>query len=242
MSESVAVPKMKTIGILGGMGPQATINVEQRIHRVAQQFIPQDVSRGYPPMIVAYHRGAPMMLDEDGEVVDPLRPDQALLDLASSIGPLVDFLIVPCNTAHFFVEQLEEAAGCRILSIVDVTVKEVGRRGLSEVLLLAVGETLKRGLYQKRLEEIGVQCEVPSDDDITRLDGAIWKVMEGDDPENLHWPIMDCLLPSKTSVEEVILGCTELPLCRFSLYKLGKQAINPNQLLAEAAVKYALEP
>jgi aspartate racemase len=47
---------MKTIGVLGGLGPQATMDFEQRIHRVAQQLIPPLGNSGYPPMVVYYCR------------------------------------------------------------------------------------------------------------------------------------------------------------------------------------------
>lgn len=45
---------MKTIGVLGGLGPQATMEFEVRVHRAAQRLIPQDGNQGYPPMVVYY--------------------------------------------------------------------------------------------------------------------------------------------------------------------------------------------
>ena len=47
---------MKTIGVLGGLGPQATMDFEERIHTVSQQLIPQHGNSGYPPMVVYYYR------------------------------------------------------------------------------------------------------------------------------------------------------------------------------------------
>ena len=56
---------MKTIGVLGGLGPQATMDFEARVHAAAQRLIPQQANSGYPPMIVYYLRCAPMILGTD---------------------------------------------------------------------------------------------------------------------------------------------------------------------------------
>src|SRR5688572_14845591 len=64
-------PKMKTIGILGGLGPQATTDLEARIHLVSQKLIPQHQNTGYPPVIVIYHRHVPVLLKEDKTPVVP---------------------------------------------------------------------------------------------------------------------------------------------------------------------------
>jgi len=66
---------MKTIGIIGGIGPQATIDLEMRIHKVAQQVLPQMQNGGYPPMIVEYSRHPPIVLGDDNIPVFPLQID-----------------------------------------------------------------------------------------------------------------------------------------------------------------------
>ena len=47
---------MKTIGVLGGLGPQATMDFEARVHAVSRRLIPGRGNGGYPPMVVYYHR------------------------------------------------------------------------------------------------------------------------------------------------------------------------------------------
>lgn len=54
---------MKTIGVLGGLGPQATMDFEQRVHRIAQELIPPHGNSGYPPMVVYYCRHPPVLLN-----------------------------------------------------------------------------------------------------------------------------------------------------------------------------------
>jgi len=82
------------MGVLGGMSAQATIDFEARVHRCAQRLIPQDWNRGYPPMIVWYHRELPVRRGDDGHPLEPRQIDSQLVDAAARLGALVDFLVV----------------------------------------------------------------------------------------------------------------------------------------------------
>ena len=83
---------MKTIGVLGGLGPQATMDFESRVHTVAQRLIPPSGNGGYPPMVAYYYRFVPFIATEDGSRVLPLRPDPRLVDAAAKIGGMADFI------------------------------------------------------------------------------------------------------------------------------------------------------
>ena len=93
---------MKTIGIIGGLGPQATMDLEMRIHKVAQQLIPPAQNSGYPPMIVQYYRHAPILLTALNQPVVPWQPDPRLLEVAKQLGSITDFLLIPSNGIHMF--------------------------------------------------------------------------------------------------------------------------------------------
>jgi aspartate racemase len=72
---------MKTVGVLGGLGPQATIDFEQRVHQVAQQLISPQGNGGYPPMVVWYCRHPPVLMDDAGH---PLRPLLAAIPICGT--------------------------------------------------------------------------------------------------------------------------------------------------------------
>jgi hypothetical protein len=72
---------MKTIGILGGISPQATMDFERRIHKVSQRIIPQHGNSGYPPMLVYYHRCPPVFTKDGIAPVLPIQADPDLLGL-----------------------------------------------------------------------------------------------------------------------------------------------------------------
>ncbi len=91
---------MKTIGVLGGLGPQATMDFESRLHRAAQRVIPPSLNSGYPPMVVYYYRFVPFITNDDGSRVLPLRPDPRLVDAAEKIGGMADFVVITSNFLH----------------------------------------------------------------------------------------------------------------------------------------------
>src|SRR5947207_14372251 len=82
---------MKTSGVRGGLGPQATMDFEARVHAVSQALIPQYWNTGYPPMVVYFHRYPPFIVDEYGIPIPPLRPDSRLTQAVGKLGEMVDF-------------------------------------------------------------------------------------------------------------------------------------------------------
>lgn len=229
--------KMKRIGIIGGLGPQATVDFLDRMHKFAPTVIPQFANRGYPPLMVDFVREAPMLVEADGTPIEPLQPHPELLAAAKKLGPYSDFIVIASNTPHFFKDQIEQSSGKNVLSIVDVVIDEVKKRKYKKVGILAVGITLKNKLYQAPLEKLGVECVTVSDRLIERMDNASWSIMEGKKP-NMR-PVNEAVRELSGNVDGIILGCTEFPLL---LHSKGNNYnnLNSTQLLAEAAIRYAI--
>ncbi|MFL5734288.1 MAG: aspartate/glutamate racemase family protein, partial [Chloroflexia bacterium] len=120
---------MKTIGVLGGLGPQATMDFEERVHAVSQRLIPPMASSGYPPMVVFYHRYPPMVVDDTGKPVVPLQLEPHIVEVLGKLGQMVDFMVITANGPHLLREQIEESSGRKVLSMIEIALEEVGRRG-----------------------------------------------------------------------------------------------------------------
>ncbi len=229
---------MRTIGVLGGIGPQATMDFEARIHAVSQRLIPQNTNFGYPPLVSVYLRHAPVEIDETGRPSSPLTLDPRILDAARRLGQWADLLAIPSNTPHFFLEELAEAANCEVLSIVEVTVAELRRRAVASVGLLGLGVPR---VYTERFEREGFEIRTASEQQRYELDEAILRLMEGRNDESHRAAARAAVEAVRaTGVPATVLGCTEIPLV------LGPDAdapdlVNPGQLLAEAAVRRAIE-
>lgn len=231
---------MKTIGVIGGLGPQATMDFERLIHKASQKLIPQIENRGYPPMIVYYYRNAPQVLAEDGSIPSELSSNPALLKVAENLGTVSDFLVIPSNTPHIFLKQIEKASGLKVLNMIDLVVEEVRERGDKKVGVLAIGHTFREGLYQGPLGKLGIESEGLPDSMQQRLNVVIFAVMEGKEGEELERVAKEAVDKLRAKkVDSIILGCSELPLLLKDLSD-DPDLINPSQLLAEAAVKFAI--
>ena len=168
---------MRRIGVLGGISPQATMDFEARVHRVCQRLVPQSFNTGYPPMVVWYHRRLPIRIGDDGRPIVPMQVDRELVEAAAWLGKGVDFLVIPCNAAHVGLAEIQDAAGCPVLSMVDVALEEVARRGWRRVGVL--GFRAAPPVYTEPLRQRGVPSESIDATRQARLDAAIQVLMEG---------------------------------------------------------------
>ena len=228
---------MKTIGVLGGIGPQATMDFEQRLHQAAQRLIPRRGNSGYPPLVVYYHRRPPVLVDEAGRSIVPLVPDPQLLDGARKLGQIADFLVITSNGAHMLQPAIEAAAGRPVLSMIETTVAAVRQRGWRQVGVLSL---FGPHVYNQPLDAAGIRWESITSELQAPLDQAIMQVMDGsnDAESTAHAQRAVAMLRSR-GVDGIILGCTEIPILLQA--DLGDaDLLNPGALLAEAAVRQAI--
>ena len=231
---------MKIIGVLGGIGPQATMDFEARAHAVAQRLISPQANSGYPPMIVYYHRRAPVLVGPDGHSpVFPIQPDPVFLDALQRLGAWADFLVVTANGPHMFQAEIERVAGVPLLSMIELTLANVRERGWRRVGALGLGDPR---VYLEPLAQMGIAAETLDAELRERLDAAIIKVMEGRVSDTERAIMQDALRDLRgRGVKGIILGCTELPFLVGSEADTAPDLINPIQSLAEAAVRRAME-
>ena len=228
---------MRTIGVLGGLGPQATMDFERRVHSVAQRTLPQHVNTGYPPMVVLYHRRPPVVVEPDGTPRKPITLDPGLMDSARAIGAVADFLVILANLPHLIQPQIEQASGRKVLSMIDVTMEAVRARGWKRVGAVGLGIPT---IYTDRFGPLGLSAETLAPEQTGPLDRAIFALMEGRETEASRKSAHEAIAALRARhVDGIILGCTEIPLL------LGDAAdapdlLNPAQQLAEAAVAKAI--
>jgi aspartate racemase len=230
---------MKTIGILGGLGPQATIDFELRLHRVAQRLIPQQGNVGYPPLISWFFREPPVAWPADGPPPTALPPaNPRLLHAARSLGVHADFLVIPSNGVHLWQTEIEAAAGKPVVSMVDAVLDEVERRRYRRVGLVDF-RPAALSVYCHPLERRGAApVELPGTMQ-EGLVGVMRAVVEGRNGVAEEAYVRQAVAHLRDlDTDGIILACTEFPLALNG----GMQAdvINPAELLAEAAVRAAI--
>lgn len=232
---------MKTIGVIGGIGPQATIDFEARLHAASQRLIPQLGNSGYPPMLVYYHRAAPVVVNEDGRPVFPIQMHPVLLEKLEAFGALADFLVITANGPHMLKDAFEQASGRKVLSMIELSIEEARNRGWRSIGLLGLGEP---HVYMAPLDQMNIPYETLSgelEELRDRLDRSIMALMEGRSGREEAEAASQAVEALRgKGVDGIILGCTEIPLLLGDATN-APDLINPAALLAEAAVKYALE-
>ncbi|MBS3787340.1 amino acid racemase, partial [Candidatus Bipolaricaulota bacterium] len=138
----------QTIGILGGMGPEATIECYKSI--IDQT--PADTDQEHLSIVIVNNPQIPDRTEAilyDGDSPVPALQDSArVLEVAGA-----DFLIMPCNTAHHFVSEVEKAIEVPVLNMIETTVDQLEPG--STVGLLATMGTIKTGIYEKYSRERG---------------------------------------------------------------------------------------
>jgi aspartate racemase len=230
---------MKTIGLLGGLGPFATMDLETRLHAVAQRLIPPSGNRGYPGLVVYYHRRPPVLVVDghNDRPVLPIQADPDLLEAARWLGERADFLLIGANGAHLVQEDIERAAERPVLSMIEATLREVQRLGWQKIGVLGFPDP-NVSVYTSRLRALGLGFEVLTAEQQARLNLAITRVNEGHLAPDTAQNALETL--RARGVDGIIPGCTEIPLL-LGADMNAPDLVNPAQLLAEAAIRYALD-
>ena len=202
----MSTSKQKTVGVIGGMGPAATVDFMSKVIAATPAARDQDHIR--------------MLVDSDPHV--PNR-QAALLgdgdDPSSYIAAMgvgleksgADFLVMPCNTAHAFIDELHRQVSIPLVSIIEVTADACSC--YDAVGLMATNGCLVSGIYQDALKARGITPVEPTGDELETLMSAISAVKAGD----LSAPVREAMSSVASGLADrdakaVISGCTEIPL------------------------------
>ena len=224
----------KTIGIIGGMGPMATVDLYEKItaHTLANTdqehiHILIDSNAATPDRTEAIlHGGA-----------SPLPNLIASAERLASAG--ADFLIIPCNTSHHFINELRAASPIPVLSMIEQTAAYIASQNFRAAILLATEGCLRVGVYQSVLAPYGIQAIEPDAAMQKEVTDVIYHAVKADAPA---WDVsrlneMIAELEARTNAVSV-LACTELPIA-VHRYGLRGTFVDPTRILALAAIREA---
>ena len=149
-----------------------------------------------------------------------------------------DFLVIPCNTAHLFIESLVESVSIPLLSIIDVTVNTCSE--FSTVAILAADGCLASGLYQEAFLARDIGAVLPNEDEQMEIMDLIRRVKAGDTSDSVQ-QAMQRLANQVASrgAEAVVAACTEIPLVLHA-EGLDVPLVNSTDCLAKAAIAEAI--
>lgn len=225
----------KTIGILGGMGPLATADLFRKITLLTDAACDNDHIRVYidsnariPDRTAAILSGGP----------DPVPEMRAALRSLEACG--ADCVIMPCNTAHYFLPRLQSQTRLPFISMLEATAKTCAAQypGRTAAILATKG-TLATGLYENALDAQGVRFVVPDEAEKDVLMHLIYGVVKASKPlapEQDAWQTLLNGLRAR-GADYFILGCTELPIIADTLPQSGP-FVDPTAELARAAIRF----
>lgn len=229
--------KVKTCGIIGGMGPDATALFYLKL---VSKF---RLLESYPPVLL-YSVPEPFQLTDDWLNCKQERPvlQELVLEGIRRLGREVDFLVIPCNTAHTFIQPIRQLSPVPVLSIVEETCEYISESlKWKKVGVLASTETIRSELYTNPLFQKGIETLLPDQSQQELLTNIIVRIvggrqMPGD--ETAVGGMIRCL--QARGAEGVVLACTDLPVL-LSQSRLELPVLDTLDVLAEAAKEYILK-
>ncbi len=216
---------MKPLGILGGMGPAATVAFLQRILELTPAREDEDhvrVLMDMNPQVPNRHRDPPGAKEELGAMARRLR------DMGAQV------LAMPCNTAHAHADAIR-AAGVPFLDMIELTAAEAAGRGATRVGVLATPGG--QDLYVAELERRGLTPVVPAVGGRRAFLDLVFKVKAGDVGEDRRTEmraLAQALIDD--GAEALIAGCTEIPLL-MGQADVGVPLVDSAEVLARACVR-----
>jgi aspartate racemase len=227
---------MKTLGIIGGIGPESTIDYYKTIVALYRERKPDG---SYPPLVInSIDMQRIVKMFEAGEL-QKLTAD-LVLELRTLHRAGVDFALLAANTPHLVFDDLQRQSPLPLFSIVAATCEVAKSRGLKRVGLFGTRFTMQASFYRDVFSREGIAVVVP----------------EAADQDYIHEKYMGELVPGvflpetragllvivdrlaqQTGIEAVILGGTELPLILREPAHNGIPFFNTTRIHAEAAVE-----
>ena len=229
---------MKTIGVIGGMGPMATLDLFGKMIRLVDGKCDQD----FPHIVIDNNSKIPdrtAFLLGNGE-----DPTPALIASAEKLIRYgAEVLAMPCNTAHAFHEAIINHVDATFgegrivfINMIEETVRVVSEKGAGDVMLLATDGTIKSGLYQSAFAVAGIKTHTPNERDQSTIMKLIYDYKAG--VREFDSMFIESTISSGDMV--YVLGCTELPLV-FELAGLIDRVVNPTEILARRAIELIQE-
>lgn len=226
---------MKKVGIVGGMGPESTIEYYNKIVYGYQKKHPKDY---FPNMVIESINIFEML--ELCKTKDFYALTELLLNAIKNVAASgADFAVLAANTPHIVFEELKEKSPIPLISIVEETYKKVEEDKLKVVGLLGTSFTMDADFLKKPFRDNGIKIVIPEETIRDFINDKITKELEygiiKDDTKQKFIQIIK-ELKEREKVEGIILGCTELPLLlkdvELSLNVYDTMEIHVNSILS----------
>jgi len=202
---------MKIIGILGGMGPESTVEYYKQIINGYRKIANTE---NYPQLYINSINMTEMLKyvsnNDYKKLINMLVTEIEKLRIIGA-----DHIAIASNTPHCVINEVIEKVDVPIISIVDETCKYIKNKNLKKVLLTGTIFTMEKNFYKKPLEDLKIECIVPDDNEKKIIQNIIFPNLENgiiiEKDKELFKDLCNKIIKDK-GIDGIILGCTELPL------------------------------
>jgi aspartate racemase len=220
-------------GVLGGMGPGATVDFMSRVISLT----PADVDQGHARMLVDHN---PTIPDRQIDTAEQRAAVQKILaQMAMGLEAAgADFLVMPCNTAHGFYDLAVEKTSIPFINIITETVAAI-REFEPEAVnvgILATDACLQANLYQSAIHDAGMSVLLPSAGEQASVMQLVFKIKSGDQSSDVAHEMSNIANSlAQRGADVLVAGCTEIPLV-ISAERMTVPIISSTEVLAERTV------
>ena len=202
---------MKKIGIIGGIGPESTIEYYRLI---IKGFRDRLSTHQYPELLI-HSINMTEMLDlvfnnQLEQLVELLKRKIQVLEASQ-----VDYVVLASNTPHLVFDEVADLVRVPLISIVEETCKHIREAGVQKVGLLGTKSTMSKGFYQSVGQKYGVEIVIPSEEEQSYvhekyMGELVFNQIIPETKARLIQMVNE--LKIRENIEGIVLGGTELPL------------------------------
>lgn len=202
---------MKTVGIIGGMGPETTAKFYLDV--IFKSYQKNKEAR---PSILVW--SAPLKYKIEQELIEKASGESSylpyLIEAAKNLeNGGADFLVIPCNTVHIFIDKIRESVKIPVISILEETEQFLKNKKLKRIGLLATTLTLNQKLYDNYLENSAIKLIKPIKTDQKKLGKLINRIVTNKYAEKEKAKLLKIIWNmGKNDIDAVLLACTDLQL------------------------------
>jgi len=229
---------MKTLGILGGVGPQTT----SKIYLSVIDLVRKGGEDKYPPILI-YNLPFPFII-EDEVIIQGINSDKMLPYLLVGAKILeragADFGILPCNTLHEYIKDIRESVNFPFLSILEETASDLRSKKIKAVGILATETTIRSKIYENALKDSGIDIVYPTTAEQENIGTIIVGLLKNDAGE-LHAQKIEAICNSlqEKGAEKILVACTDLQLVTSGMNN-PTRFIDTTDILIKASVRELL--
>ena len=234
--EPASSPHTGVVGVLGGMGPLATIDFMRKM--LAQT--PAQVDQQHVPVVVS---SVPQIPDRLAAFrgIGP-SPLQALIGSGRRLVEAgVSLIVMPCNTAHLWFDELQGALPVPMIHIVDAAITQVRRQcgARARIGLLATEATVESGIYAARSPE-GIEWLLPTAQELRQWVTPAIAAVKAGELDRAKAPLAHVAAAlARRGADAVVMGCTEIPIA-LSVSDVAVTLVDATDALAREAVRWSL--